>query len=316
MTFKICEVPSPNADPVEHADYLELECLRQSDRNASGGGLAAALSRIDDDLPEDRHDADERMEAIVEGAFDELENRSEHSGDGPYKYPFKVDAKDKLLEYFGKGGESELYLYMLLATRMNMQTDRSQGGINGTHLFEEICCEVAKHYWGHRTDGLVFGTARRLGDDEMGGFQQAVSDLCNRMGEGHDYHSHSGHAPTAQDGKLDIVVWKGFTDEREGQLIGFGQCKTGTHWGPGAFQLVPESFCTKWIRTRPAVIPVKLFFMTSRPRNTHWRDTCVDAGIVFDRCRTLDFAPKMATLEVKWTKWTRAALAMNGIAVP
>ena len=39
--FKIGHAPGVHAGPIEHADFLELECLRQSDRNASGADLRA-----------------------------------------------------------------------------------------------------------------------------------------------------------------------------------------------------------------------------------------------------------------------------------
>ena len=78
--FKIGEVPSLQAGPIEHADFLELECLRQSDRNASGSDLAAALGRVDDDLPEDRARSDTRMENMVDEAFSELGYRAQQSG--------------------------------------------------------------------------------------------------------------------------------------------------------------------------------------------------------------------------------------------
>ena len=52
---------------------------------------------------------------------------------------------------------------------------------------------------------------------------------------------------TAKDGKLDIVVWRRFADGRPGQLIGFGQCKTGTSWPDDLTKLQPEGFCAKWM---------------------------------------------------------------------
>ena len=259
--FKMGEVPSPRAAAVEHADYLELECLRKGDKEASGADLAAALGRLDDDVLDEKAIADIRMEATVESAFAELLERYEHSGSGEYKYPFSVTEDASLLKFVGHRGECELYLFMLLATRMNMRTEKIQAGIDGTELFERVCCEVAKSYWGQRTEGLVFGTARRRGSDDVGAFPDAVNVLCGRSGEGIAFYSHSGAAPTAQDGNLDIVVWKGFAERRQGQLIGFGQCKTGTHWSQGAFELIPEGFYRKWVRTAPAVNPVRLFLL-------------------------------------------------------
>ena len=94
-----------------------------------------------------------------------------------------------------------------------------------------------------------------------------------------------------------MVVWKPFSDKRQGKLIGFGQCKTGTHWKNGLYELVPDGFCRKWVRTIPAVKPLRLYFITSLPRGTESYDSCVYAGIFFDRCCILDSAPKMAALQ-------------------
>src|SRR5205823_19035 len=56
--FKIGQAPTPRADSVEHADYLEIECLRRSDARVSGADLAAALGRLDDDLLEEKPKSD------------------------------------------------------------------------------------------------------------------------------------------------------------------------------------------------------------------------------------------------------------------
>jgi hypothetical protein len=306
--FKIGEVPSVQAGPVEHADFLEIECLRQSDRNASGGDLAAALGRLDDDAPEDRGESDTRMENILDEAYSELGCRAQHSGRSSHSYPFRVDEQARLLEFAKVRSRSGLYLFLLFATRINMRDGKIQGGIDGTALFEEICCEVAKSYWGDRADGMVFGTARRNGQDEVAAFPAAIKAMCNQLGECVDYYPQSGHSPKAKDGKLDVVVWKHFSDAKAGKLIGFGQCKTGTHWKNGLFELVPGNFCKKWVRTQPTVEPVRLFFMTSRVGHKDWYDCTVDGGILFDRCRILDYAPKMTHLKEKWIAWTRGAI--------
>jgi hypothetical protein len=305
--------PSARANQVEWADFLEIQCLFQSDRNASSGDLLAALSRIDDDILEERGRVDGRFDGLVFDTFTELRARSEHCGRGVYKYPFRVDEEGQFIELRSRRGQRELYLFLLLATRMNMNVDRVQNGIDATHLFEQICCEVAKGYWGERAEALVFGTARRTETDEVGRFPDAVDNLCSRLGEGTRFYCHSGHQPSAKDGNLDIVVWKRFTDQRNGHLIGFGQCKTGTHFDNGIFELQPQGFCKKWMLTSPTATPVRLFFTTARPTNKNWFDLCVDAGIVFDRCRMLDFAPRMPELKPLWQAWLNGALEDNGI---
>ncbi|MFO0797091.1 MAG: hypothetical protein U0804_06405 [Gemmataceae bacterium] len=314
--FKIGETPNPTAHPNDHADFIELECLRQTDGNASGGDLTAAIKRLEDDDPERRATSDVRHESIVDAAFTELRNRATYSGSGYYRYPFRVSEDDQLLELKGPPDRRELYLFMLLATRMNMQADRVQAGINGTELFERICCEVAKNYWGDASEGIVFGTARRTPASEVGNFPAAVNDLCTRLREGVRFHSHSQSPPEAQDGNLDVVVWKDFADQRVGKLIGFGQCKTGTHWARSVFDLQPEGFCAKWILTQPVVKPVRLYFITSTVRHHQWYDACVDSGVMFDRCRILNYAPRMHDLRAEWVAWTAAALASKGMVLP
>ena len=113
-----------------------------------------------------------------------------------------------------------------------------------------------------------------------------------------------------------MVVWKEFADQRHGKLIGFGQCKTGTHWEKSVHDLVPERFCHKWVRTAPSVMPVRLYFIASRVLDRDWFEACVDAGIFFDRCRILNYAPTMPALRTEWTKWVSTAMAAHKLKLP
>ena len=64
-----------------------------------------------------------------------------------------------------------VYIYLLLATRMNMKLERQQGGEDATALFEQLCCEVAVRFLGGPGDqvgAMVFGTGR-LGDQRDDG---------------------------------------------------------------------------------------------------------------------------------------------------
>lgn len=70
--FKIGQAPMHTDDAIHHADYIELECLRHSDFNFSGGDLSAVFSRLNDDLPENRRVDDLDTENAVREAFAEL----------------------------------------------------------------------------------------------------------------------------------------------------------------------------------------------------------------------------------------------------
>ncbi|QDU23298.1 hypothetical protein [Urbifossiella limnaea] len=314
--FKIGTAPTHTEDAIHHADYIELECLKKSNGSFSGGDLAAVFSRLNDDLPEDRRDADLDTENAIREAFAELGDRIEHSGRRGHRYPYKLNRNADVLTFDTNIKAFDLYLFLLTATRLNMGEDRVHEGIDGAELFEQVCCEVAKNYWGKDAEALVFGTARRVDGREVAGFEAAVDHLCKSMKESDGFCNNYNDAITAQDGKLDVVVWKPFTDQRRGQLIGFGQCKTGTHWSAGLFTLQPDGFCKKWVWPAPVVDPVRLYFITARVKQSKWNEVNVDAGIFFDRCRIMDYAPPMPTLRQQWIKWTRAALLSHGITMP
>jgi len=314
--FKLGQTPPHTEDPIHLADYIELECLKQSDLNYSGGDLSALFSRLNDDLPEDRRDADLDTENAVREAYSELSDRMEHSGRRKHRYPYRLAASADLLIFDKRFVFYDLYLFMLTATRLNMGENRVHAEIDGAELFEHVCCEVAKNYWGKDAEAMVFGTARRVDGREVAGFEAAVNDMCKKTGEGQGFKNNYEDTITAQDGKLDVVVWKSFSDRRRGKLLGFGQCKTGTHWADGLFSLQPEGFYQKWVHPMPVVKPVRLYFITARVKQSKWHEVGVDGGIVFDRCRILDYAPPMPELRVKWVAWTKAALASHGITMP
>lgn len=104
------------------------------------------------------------------------------------------------------------------------------------------------------------------------------------------------------------MVWKHFTDRLPGKLIAFGQCKTGTHYRDTLTQLQPDSFCRKWFRSSPAVVPVRMFFVAEALSRSNWYDTASDAGLLFDRCRIVDFCDNVQmTVLARMKGWTAAA---------
>ena len=110
-------------------------------------------------------------------------------------------------------------------------------------------CRHSPELWGGPTElsgALVFGTARTKAENkqEIPG-QHRLSLLALREGSG---MKEKAKAPGAGDGKLDIVVWRVFSDGRAGGLVGFGQCKTGIHWKTHLTKLVPRNFCRDYFR--------------------------------------------------------------------
>jgi len=309
--------PKPHAENIAAiADFAEIECLRRADGNVSMLDISRIIQRQGDGVD----DGEESISSHVSDAFAELESRSQHCGPDDDRYPFEISDDGSLLQLrecqLEDAPYAAAYFYLLLATRMNMNTERHQGGEDATKLFELFCREVAIRYWGGPGDSIqaiVFGTGRLAGslDDEAAldrrGFTAAVDDLCRKLGEGYGFRNDNTSRITAKDGKLDVVVWRPFADGRAGQLIGFGQCKTGTHWQNDLTKLRPEGFYTKWVRKHPGVLPIRMYFITDRVI-ARWYDHCVDAGIVFDRCRIMEYATDLPVeLTKRVANWVKAA---------
>jgi hypothetical protein len=171
--------------------------------------------------------------------------------------------------------EGWIYLFLLLATALNMRDNRKHAGLDGAELFELLSAEVALRYLGGRQDSRarkhVFGTSRcnwPEGDDtdldDLNEFGSSINELCKLIGEGGAYRPKTKKRVHARDDKLDVVVWREFSDKRASKLMGFGQCKTGTHWSHELPRLNPRSFCDRWLDTPLASPPIKMFFLTDR----------------------------------------------------
>ena len=106
------------------------------------------------------------------------------------------------------------------------------------------------------------------------------------------------------------MVWKPFSDKNPGKLIGFGQCKTGTHWKKELTILQPDSFCKKWFQEQPTVNPLRLFFISESILRNKWYEHSTDGGILFDRCRIMDYLPINEPLPFlpKIKKWNTAII--------
>jgi hypothetical protein len=183
-----------------------------------------------------------------------------------------------------------------------MSNNRCHAGIDGTLLFEELAAEAGRQYLGARAESLVVGTAA------ASNFPAKVDDLCARIREGNGYVNRGDNTSNEKDGKLDVVVWKHFSDRLSGKFIAFGQCKTGTNYKDTLAQLQPDSFCRKWLLTPLSLPPVRMFFLAEALPRSSWYDVASDAGLLFDRCRIVDFCDEVGDDVLRQvTDWTEAA---------
>jgi hypothetical protein len=312
--------PSWLAGRVRLADHAELLALKSARKTVSAEDLIASFDR--------REDEDEdKFERPVEEAFEELSDRITHLGNARSKYPFELEEKElRLCEGALRTDEGWIYLFLLLATGLNMRDDRKHAGMDGAELFEMLSSEVALRYLGGRDDSRarrhIFGTSRFNWEgtdqktlEDLPEFGSSINHLCSLIGEGSSYRPKTSGRVYARDDKLDVVVWRDFSDGRSSKLIGFGQCKTGTNWGHELPRLRPEAFSRRWFDTAPCSPIVKMFFLTDRIAGdlTHH---AYEAGIIFDRCRIIDYADKLPkSLLANCSSWTKSVLKSQGVKV-
>lgn len=302
--FKWPGKPAPEAfehEVHEMADFVELQTWQRS--GMSMMDLIRFLEQNADpdystSVPEDTEEGQ-----WTENIYTEIERRKE--GCGTEGYPFEIKRNGHRVEILQgiRNHRYIIYKYLLLATRLNMRDNKTHKGIDGTKLFEELAAEIAREYFGPRAESFVFGTA-------AGGanFQKKIDYLCTKLNEGSSIKAPDRYRPNIKDGKLDIVVWTSFTDDLPGKFIGFGQCKTGTNYKNYLNELQPDSFCRKWLQPGPVFIPIRLFFVSEALPRNGWYDMAIDAGLLFDRCRILDFSQTInKDLLEKIKLWTEAA---------
>ena len=233
--FKYPGVPTARASAHELADFAEWMAWR--DGSVSATALSRALERVGENDYSDGVPEEDEADQDAEGAYVEIEAR-DHACGMDASYPFSIGNRGKTLAWHSEelNCRQLVYLYLLLATRLNMRDNRVHAEIDGARLFEKLCAGVAISYLGKRAESMVFGAT-----SGSGGFPARIARLCHQLGEGGGVRDDV--SPRVKDGKLDVVAWKSFADSWQGKLIIFGQCKTGTDYRDMPTQLQPDAFC-------------------------------------------------------------------------
>jgi hypothetical protein len=300
--FKLPAFPSPQADIHELADFVELLCWMQG--RASEREIVRYMGRMSDNIDNDGCEDEEDINfEIIDDVMNEIGRRGNSCGRG---YPFILKRGGTVLaieDNYEMQLVSIIYIFLLCCTRLNMQTHKIQTGIDGTCLFEMLSMNVLKNYLGiSRSKGIMFGTSDKKT------FKKKIEDMCSSLTEGGYYRKIDTSKNFEKDGGLDAVVWVPFSDEMSGKLVIFAQCKTGTRWREYLTILNPSEFVEIWTGEPWPVKPIKAFFIAESSDKSKWTADCFSAGILFDRCRVVDFCGELPIdLENEIKKWTFSA---------
>ena len=296
-------VPPATASPLDHADWIELSAICTGDQNCSINDLVREIRRSGStdalgDLDEAEYCSDvgaEKSIRIAEDAFSEIERRSNACG-SMRAYPFLVE--DGYIEV-DKNWDSSVYTVLLLLSSFGHNAGPKK--LKGAKLFEEICAEAAKSYFGGphtHIDALVFGWPRTKNLPRR--FDEAVNHLCSKLGEGVRFRTNlTEEYSQKKDDGLDIIVWRDFEDRKQGKIIGFGQCATGKRRDKKTGELDVDEFCSMWMSVQPVVKPRRMFFVANQVEDNKWCEMCIRGGIIFDRCRIASHANNIIEGELK-----------------
>lgn len=301
--FKLPGLPSPGAEPHELADFAEL--LAWVKGTTSAREIIAYLGRLDDnDHNIGCDDNDDENADELDEVMNEIERRKTACGDG---YPFELESEGTVLRYVvtDHNHRADVYRYLLLSTRLNMKSQRVHAGIDGTALLEEISARVLQCYLGStRARSIVFGiTAAPTA------FEVKVNDLCQKIGEGGNFRNLDDAKVQAKDDKLDAVAWVPFSDSKAGQIVVFGQCKTGSNWEGLDTQLQPTGFIKRWMSSPYLLDPIRALCISEAANRSRWSGVSVYSGLLLDRCRLVDFCESLdSNLLAKLHTWNAAAM--------
>jgi len=301
--FKLPAPPSARANVHELADFAEL--LAWMRHSASIREILAYLGQSgDNEYNQGVDDEDDQNSDVLDEVMGEIDRRGKACGAG---YPFLLDLNGTVVRHqvADNSDRADVYRYLLLSTRLNMNTEKVHDGIDGTTLLEEIAAIALRCYLGHdRAQSFVFGTA------VSGGFKNKINKLCREIGEGGTFANIDPGTGDANDDKLDAVAWVPFTDRRSGKLVVFCQCKTGSNWRDHLTQLQPDAFLYRWTSERCySLTPVRAFCVSESAQQSEWKGLSGCAGLLFDRLRVVDFFDHVENgdLMVRLRRWNTAA---------
>lgn len=288
MGFKINKnvgfVPDGTPSTAELADFIELKAILSDEGRYSITDAISSLGIGGDESINNENIFGDTDEAEIEDSLSEIDNRRISANE---KYPFHSTQFGIILDPQCNDVIKDVYTFLLLVTRVNMNTLKIQNGIDGTKVFEVLCSAIVENYWGHSAKSFVIGTGAEIND-----FEDKMTDAIKKIGEPNvKFRWPTGSLKREKDAKVDVVAYIPFSDDKQGRFVALGQCKTGTNWHSAISQLVPQAFNQDYFEPPLTFTPVVLF-MVSEAFFNNWESLQRNSnGLLFDRCRLMQYLP-------------------------
>jgi hypothetical protein len=321
-SFRLPALPSSSTEsPAEIADFWEILTIRRAGKSVALASVRAAIDRSAESDPAEDAEEDIEEEGRFDDAIEEIKYRMSVCGKS-YPFYFATNSYRVIALHPEAACEKrDLYLFLLLATRLNMNTRRTFVGIDGPLLFEEVCEAALREMCGVRGQTHRFGTSAGAQNfsDRLTSFFSDLQEFGLR--DDRPIPNHGG------DDGVDLAWWNTFSWNSDipfqadcsrppGKLIVLAQCKTGTSWDAADMnRLSPSSFFQKWMVHDPLGQCARLFMTAARVDDSLWEDVHRDGGVFFDRCRIVDYAAPTISSELmaRVRRWTAAATGCSDL---
>lgn len=284
LAIKACDAGSTVDGEAEAlADAVELRALCSPMCVYNATMLTSDLNEWDP--PAAFIQNEDPVESAVEAAFDALQGRSEiYSQHG---YPFQYGDQARTLQFVG--GPSPIpYLFLLGLSYTDPTVNRT--GKTGATIFEEIAFLGVRRLIGSPSEKLAIavGGEFHLGSI-AGGFADKINHIAKAIKEGRQYRAPpSGAKVGGGDRGVDLLIRRGFPDERGAQMLVFAACAAGENW----FGKKHECDHIAWASELHFEEPLlsnhgmsKCFLIPRVVPRDRWGSVAKSGGMVIDRCR-------------------------------
>ena len=225
-------------------------------------------SEEDQEEDEPEYSYDERIDAMVADAAEEINERVATIGDG---YPFSFDGTI-ITASTDWANKALAYVFLLL-----LSADGLPGLSTGRRHFEEVVTAALARYL--TGESLRFGFPHRTPVPSHP--NAAVDFLAEQIGQRRIFTRQV--KPSEKDMGVDAVAWKRFADTLPTKVVLLANCSTGADWKSKLGELSID----KWKRMIDfGCDPVRVFAVPWVLSQEDWSDIVDFGNMVMDRSRT------------------------------
>lgn len=265
-------VPAPESEePVHLADWAEAELLASGrsylTRTHLRTGLRDALFLEEPD----------ELALLVESIFQEVARRQQSA---PEAYPFAAASRIER-----RGDVAPLAYDFCLCLTVSDGFREAGEGQRAAVLFEHLILDALRVFLGPDSDGVRFGWPPE--EERPGGFPEALDWLAEQIG----LKRGPARARTARnDGGVDVVVWRSFSDDRPGHVVILGQGTVARRWSGKERDVIADEWRGFLDFLKDPLLAFGLPCVVRPNDRDFWEELSRSVNLVLDRMRLLELA--------------------------